>query len=86
MLAEMGMIRPLSKPDFDNVEKKYSDMYNGNIWIDDSIVISSSFNKYYSELPRIEITLRYMNMLYNKYQYKSISKRLGQNDIKFFGE
>ena len=82
----MGMIRPLSKPDFDNVEKKYSDMYNGNIWIDDSIVISSSFNKYYSELPRIEITLRYMNMLYNKYQYKSISKRLGQNDIKFFGE
>ena len=61
-------------------------MYNGNIWIDDSIVISSSFNKYYSELPRIEITLRYMNMLYNKYQYKSISKRLGQNDIKFFGE
>ena len=80
------MIRPLSKPDFDNVEKKYSDMYNGNIWIDDSIVISSSFNKYYSELPRIEITLRYMNMLYNKYQYKSISKRLGQNDIKFFGE
>lgn len=86
MLAEMGMIRPLSKPDFDNVEKKYSDMYNGNIWIDDSIVISSSFNKYYSELPRIEITLRYMNMLYNKYQCKSISKRLGQNDIKFFGE
>ena len=24
-------------------EKKYSDMYNGNIWIDDSIVMSSSF-------------------------------------------
>lgn len=84
MLAELGMIRPLSKPDFDNVEKKYSDMYTGNIWVDDSIVIESNFNKYYSELPRIEITLRYMNMLYNKYQYKSISKRLGLDDIKFF--
>lgn len=84
MLAELGMIRPLSKPDFDNVEKKYSDMYTGNIWIDDSIVIESNFNKYYSELPRIEITLRYMNMLYNKYQYKSVSKRLGLDDIKFF--
>lgn len=84
MLAELGMIRPLSKPDFDNVEKKYSDMYTGNIWIDDSIVIESNFNKYYSELPRIEITLRYMNMLYNKYQYKSASKRLGLDDIKFF--
>jgi len=84
MLAELGMIRPLSKPDFDNVEKKYSDMYTGNIWVDDSIVIESNFNKYYSELPRIEITLRYMNMLYNKYQYKSVSKRLGLDDIKFF--
>ena len=84
MLAELGMIRPLAKPDFDNVEKKYSDMYTGNIWVDDSIVIESNFNKYYSELPRIEITLRYMNMLYNKYQYKSASKRLGLDDIKFF--
>lgn len=84
MLAELGMIRPLSKPDFDNVEKKYSDMYTGNIWVDDSIVVESNFNKYYSELPRIEITLRYMNMLYNKYQYKSVSKRLGLDDIKFF--
>ncbi len=84
MLAELGMIRPLSKPDFDNVEKKYSDMYTGNIWVDDSIVIESNFNKYYSELPRMEITLRYMNMLYNKYQYKSTSKRLGLDDIKFF--
>lgn len=84
MLAELGMIRPLSKPDFDNVEKKYSDMYTGNIWVDDSIVIESNFNKYYSELPRMEITLRYMNMLYNKYQYKSVSKRLGLDDIKFF--
>lgn len=84
MLAELGMIRPLSKPDFDNVEKKYSDMYTGNIWVDDSIVIESNFNKYYSELPRMEITLRYMNMLYNKYQYKSASKRLGLDDIKFF--
>ena len=84
MLAELGLIRPLSKPDFDNVEKKYSDMYTGNIWVDDSIVIESNFNKYYSELPRIEITLRCMNMLYNKYQYKSASKRLGLNDIKFF--
>lgn len=84
ILAELGMIRPLSKPDFDNVEKKYSDMYTGNIWVDDSIVIESNFNKYYSELPRIEITLRYMNMLYNKYQYKSASKRLGLDDIKFF--
>lgn len=75
-LAELGIIRPISKPDFDNIEKKYSDMFNGNIWLDDALVIESSMAKYYSILPRIEIRLRFLNLLYNKAQYDSISKRL----------
>lgn len=82
MLAEAGYIRPICKPDFDNIEKKYSDMYTGNIWEDDSLVMHSSVDKYYSVLPRIEIRLRYLNMLYNKYQYKSMKNRV--NDPKFF--
>lgn len=85
VLAELGYIRPICKPDFDNIEKKYSDMYTGNIWIDDSLVISSNLNKYYSILPRIEITLKFMNMLYNKYQYKSMENRVENKDeVKFF--
>ena len=75
-LAELGAIRPICKPDFDNLEKKYSDMYNGNVWLDDALVIESSMSKYYSILPRVEISLRYLNMLYNKAQYDSISKRV----------
>lgn len=84
-LAELGYIRPIIKPDFDNIEKKYSDMYNGNVWLDDSLVIESRFRKFYSILPRVEITLRYLNKLYNKYQYNMIVNRIGDNtNVKYF--
>ena len=75
-LSEIGLIRPnIAKPDWDNLGKKYCDMYNYNIWIDDALVIDGSVHKYYSILPRIEIKLRYLNVVYNKHQYDSIIKR-----------
>lgn len=74
-LAELGLQKPIYKPDFDNIAKKYSDMYNSNVWVDDSLVTRAIINKYYSILPRVEIKLKYMNMLYNKHQYNSIMKR-----------
>lgn len=75
-LAEIGVIKPaISKPDWDNVGKKYCDMYNHNVWLDDSLVISGTVNKYYSIKPRIEITLWYMNCVYTKNQYNTIIKR-----------
>lgn len=82
-LAEIGMVNPITKPDWDNIGKKYSDMYNANIWIDDSLVIKATVNKKYSMLPRVEIRLRYLNMLYNRYQYKSMIDRAGQ-EVKYF--
>ena len=83
-LAELGCIRPISKPDFDNIEKKYADMYNGNVWIDDALVVDSTIRKYYSVLPRVEIHLRFLNMLYNKYQYNSICKRIDSTNVNYF--
>lgn len=87
-LAELGLIRPfLSKPDFDNIAKKYSDMYNGNVWLDDTQVIEGTTRKFYSVLPRVEIRLRYLNMVYSKQQYKVLSKRIPIEEvqkIKFF--
>ena len=84
-LAELGCIRPICKPDFDNIEKKYSDMYNGNIWLDDSLVVDGIVRKYYSILPRVEIHLRYLNMLYNKYQYNSMIKRVEKgSNVDYF--
>lgn len=88
-LAELGLIRPICKPDFDNFAKKYSDMYNGNVWVDDALVMDASIHKYYSILPRVEITLRYMNMLYNRYQASSMIKKaevIGVDEIKYFKE
>lgn len=79
-LAEVGLIRPTNKPDWDNAGKKYSDMSNHNIWLDDTLVIEGTVKKFYSLLPRVEIRLRYQNMLYNRYQYNSIVNRKDYND------
>ena len=45
-LSEMGIIRPIKKPDWDNIGKKYTDMLNLNVWIDDDIVIDVSYDNY----------------------------------------
>jgi len=82
-LAEIGMLNPITKPDWDNIGKKYSDMYNSNIWLDDSFVVSGTVNKCYSLLPRVEIHLKYLNMLYNKYQYNQVVKRI-DGDVNYF--
>ena len=74
-LAEIGLDRPIAKPDFDNIEKKYADMFNSNIWLDDIFVVDSSVHKFYSILPRIEIRLHFLNMVYNKRQYDMITNR-----------
>ena len=58
-------------------------MYNANIWIDDSLVIKAVVNKKYSILPRVEIRLRYLNMLYDRYQYKSMIDRAGK-EVDYF--
>ena len=76
VLAEIGLIRPLQKPDWDNIEKKYSDMFNSNIWLDDTLVVDGSIHKYFSVLPRVEIRIKYLNMVYNKYQYDRIFPRI----------
>lgn len=79
-LSEIGLIRPnIDKPDWDNIGKKYCDMYNHNIWLDDSMVISGTVNKYYSILPRIEIQLFFLNAVYNNYQYRKI---IGRKDYE----
>lgn len=85
-LAELGVHRPINKPDWDNIGKKYCDMTNENLWIDDRLVIEGTVEKYYSILPRIEITIDYLNMLTNMKQAESIKKTFFDGDIRFFGD
>jgi Holliday junction resolvase RusA-like endonuclease len=79
-LCELGLIRHIVKPDWDNIGKKYSDMYNGNVWIDDTLCVDGTVRKFYSELPRVEINLQFMNMIYTKQQYDSIVRRTDFTD------
>lgn len=84
LLAEIGSIRPLNKPDWDNIGKEYSDLFNELVWIDDIVVISATVNKFYSILPRIEITFYVADALFNKYQFNSMKKKLPNRTFSYF--
>lgn len=78
-ISEIGLHRNTVKPDWDNIGKKYSDMSNENIWLDDSLVVKGTSQKFYSILPRIEIKIRYLNYATNKQQYMNIVNRKEYN-------
>ena len=84
LLAEIGVIRPLNKPDWDNIGKEYSDLFNELVWIDDIVVISATVNKFYSILPRIEITFYVANAFYNKYQFNLMKKKQPDRTFSYF--
>lgn len=76
-LAEIGLIRPISKPDWDNLGKTYSDMIQGTLLYDDNLIIEGISKKYYSLKPRIEIQLEWMDEMdsdFNKKKLKSKKK------------
>lgn len=53
-----GNIRPVKKPDFDNIAKIICDSLNGIAYRDDAIIVDGMFRKYYSEQPRVEVSIR----------------------------
>ena len=74
VLAELGLIRPVKKPDFDNLAKTYSDMTQGVLLFDDALIIEGISRKWYSCKPRIEITFKYMEDFDSDYNKKKILK------------
>jgi Holliday junction resolvase RusA-like endonuclease len=87
-LAEIGVHRPMCKPDFDNIEKSYADSFTGNIWLDDIVVVDATLRKYYSVLPRVEIYLKYANQISSLPQYRGITKRKDFTEnmsVSYFG-
>lgn len=77
LLAELGFIRPVNRPDWDNFGKTYSDMVQEQLVLDDSLIVEGLVRKFYSCKPRVEITLEYMedfDSKFNKdriYSYKN---------------
>ena len=56
MLSEQ--IRPTKKPDGDNILKVVADALNGVCYKDDKNLVSMSIEKFYSDMPRIEVTVQ----------------------------
>lgn len=86
ILAEMGLIRPISKPDWDNLGKTYSDMIQATLLYDDSLIIEGVSKKFYSAKPRIEISIKYMEGFDSVYNEKKMRKKvdLNEDDVWLF--
>ena len=56
-LMRQGKILPTVRPDEDNIKKPINDALEGLAYKNDSQIVSSRFDKYYSENPRVELTL-----------------------------
>ena len=56
MLA--GEIRPTKKPDMDNVIKIIADSLNKIAYRDDTQIVDCQVRKFYSENPRVEVTIK----------------------------
>ena len=51
-------IRPTKKPDADNIMKIIADGLNKVAYHDDKQIVSCSVEKFYSENPRVEVTIK----------------------------
>lgn len=51
-------IRPTKKPDFDNIGKIVCDSLNLIAYRDDSAIVDAQVRKFYSENPRVDVTIR----------------------------
>ena len=52
------VIRPTQKPDWDNIGKVVADSLNQVAYRDDAQVVDSQVRKFYSDQPRIEVTIQ----------------------------
>lgn len=56
--AIMGVERPTKKPDTDNIFKCITDALNGIAYKDDKQIVAATTNKWYAEVPRVEVLIR----------------------------
>lgn len=53
-----GKIRPMVKPDWDNIGKLIADALNGVAYDDDKCIVDAQVRKFYSDNPRTEVILQ----------------------------
>ena len=57
MRALVGEIRPITRPDTDNISKGIKDALNGIVYPDDKQIVTEHIEKWYSDTPRVEIEI-----------------------------
>lgn len=72
ILAELGVIRPITVPDVDNIAKGYLDAFNSNLFLDDALIQDLTVSKYYSAKPRVEMTIEFLTRFNSNKQMKSL--------------
>lgn len=55
--ALSGELRPMTKPDYDNIAKIVTDALNTVAYADDKQIVKADISKYYSDRPRVEIEI-----------------------------
>lgn len=80
-LAEKGLILPISKPDFDNVAKTYSDAIQDTLLVNDNIINPGKVTKYYSIKPRVIIKIRYQTDFDCSFNQRKILESKGYQDL-----
>ena len=63
-------IRPVVKPDLDNIAKLIYDALNGVAWHDDNAIVDTRICKFYSENPRVEIFIQVVDSIIQTQQSK----------------
>lgn len=73
ILAQEGLINPISGGDWDNFAKTYCDSIQNLLIINDNIIIDGSCSKHYSIKPHVDIVLSYLNDFDCKYNKRKVT-------------
>ena len=59
ILMELGVLRPIGRPDIDNYIKLVQDALNKTLYKDDSNIVTLHAEKFYSCKPRVELEIKF---------------------------
>lgn len=75
MAAELELLHNVNAPDWDNLGKSYCDMVQDVLVSNDSIVVRGAVEKFYSILPRVEVTVKFMTKYDCAYNKRAVENR-----------
>ncbi len=83
LLAEMGVVKPITTADWDNLGKTFSDMLQGQLMLNDCLITKGSVSKFYSIRPRVEIGIDYKSGYDSKFNRKRIESTKAYENLQF---